>query len=239
VFDPLLRREGAGRAARRLGWLAASSAFHVALLAAIGSVPILVVQVPPEAAVEVKFVKGQPMAARPAAPPPPLRRPPPREGPRAEPRPAAPLVQPKALSEELPHAHPEELTPEADAGSEGEEGVVGGVPGGSLEPAPTPPPPAEPVPFDEATMTRPVFVSGPMPTYTRRALERNVEGRMLVECVVTVEGLVRRCRVVEGLPFMNEAVVEALEQRRYRPATRGGRPIEVRYPFKIHLRQQD
>jgi hypothetical protein len=40
---------------------------------------------------------------------------------------------------------------------------------------------------------------------------------------------------VQGLPFMNEAVVSALEQRRYAPATLGGRAVDVRYTFKVRL----
>jgi protein TonB len=59
---------------------------------------------------------------------------------------------------------------------------------------------------------------------------------MLIHCVITVEGEVRDCRVLRGLPFMDEAAVEALQRRRYRPATRNGQPVEVVYPFRIHLR---
>jgi hypothetical protein len=47
---------------------------------------------------------------------------------------------------------------------------------------------------------------------------------------------VRDCQVLQGLPFMDEAVVEALQRRRYRPATRNGVPVGVSYLFRIHLR---
>jgi protein TonB len=59
---------------------------------------------------------------------------------------------------------------------------------------------------------------------------------MLVKCIVTVDGVVRSCRVVKGLPYLDEAVVAALERRRYRPATLGGRPVDVDYVFRITLR---
>ena len=85
-------------------------------------------------------------------------------------------------------------------------------------------------------MRPPVFVSGPSPEYTARALEREVEGLMVVKCVVTVEGTVFGCRIVKGLPYLDRAVVDALEHRRYRPATVGGRPVEVNYTFRITLR---
>jgi len=46
---------------------------------------------------------------------------------------------------------------------------------------------------------------------------------------------VRNCRVLKSLPFMDRAVVEALEHRRYTPALLRGQPIEVDYTFKIKL----
>jgi protein TonB len=47
------------------------------------------------------------------------------------------------------------------------------------------------------------------------------------------------CRVLKSLPFMDRAVIDALERRRYKPATLGGRPVEVNYNFKITLRLPD
>jgi protein TonB len=81
-----------------------------------------------------------------------------------------------------------------------------------------------------------VKLAGPDPQYTERALDREVEGTMVIRCVVTTDGTVFGCRVLKGLPYMDRAVVDALERRRYRPATLGGRPVEVSYDFKITLR---
>jgi protein TonB len=107
--------------------------------------------------------------------------------------------------------------------------VAGGVVGGVL--------PAGPARLDfDDRMTPPVKLSGPNPRYTEKALEREVEGTMAVRCVVTTDGRVYGCRVLKGLPYMDQAAVEALEQRRYRPATLAGRPVEVSYDFKITLR---
>jgi len=89
------------------------------------------------------------------------------------------------------------------------------------------------------SMTHPRFVSGPSPQYTEKALEREVQGTMIVRCVVTSEGKVFGCRVLKSLPFMDRAVIEALERRRYKPAMLGGRAVEVNYNFKITLRLPD
>jgi eukaryotic-like serine/threonine-protein kinase len=40
---------------------------------------------------------------------------------------------------------------------------------------------------------------------------------------------------VKILPFMDRSVIEALERRRYKPATLGGRPIAVDYTFRIKM----
>jgi protein TonB len=85
-------------------------------------------------------------------------------------------------------------------------------------------------------MTPPGLVSGPPLEYTQQAIEREIEGTMLVECVVSVDGTVHACKVLKGLPFMDRAVVQNLEQRRYKPATLAGKPLEVQYTFTIRLK---
>ena len=42
--------------------------------------------------------------------------------------------------------------------------------------------------------------------------------------------------MLKGLPFMDRAVVDALERRRYTPARlQDGRAVEVDYTFRIRL----
>lgn len=85
-------------------------------------------------------------------------------------------------------------------------------------------------------MTPPRRLSGPDPQYTTEALEHEIEGTMLVRCVVSIQGTVHGCRVVQSLPFMDRAVIDALEQRRYAPALENGTPVEVEYLFVVKLR---
>ena len=96
------------------------------------------------------------------------------------------------------------------------------------------PAPTGPVKFNDA-MVAPVRLSGPEPEYTEKALEHEVQGEMVVQCVVSVEGLVRECHVLRGLPFMDSAVVDALKKRRYKPALFQGKPVEVEFAFRIRL----
>lgn len=86
-----------------------------------------------------------------------------------------------------------------------------------------------------AGMTRPERISGPIPLYTKEALEKRVEGLMVVKCVITLQGEVRQCRIIQPLPFMEAAVLDALYQSRYKPVMLEGKPIQVDYTFNIRL----
>ncbi|WNG49021.1 TonB family protein [Archangium minus] len=91
-----------------------------------------------------------------------------------------------------------------------------------------------PIPFQDG-MSRPVEVKGKDIVYTREALAARVEGTMIVKCVITKKGGVENCRVIKGLPHMNEAVVQALQARTYKPITLQGKPVTVDYTFSIRL----
>jgi len=106
----------------------------------------------------------------------------------------------------------------------------------AVAPAPTPAAILESAVEFEEHMTAPEMIAGPAPEYTSEAIERGVEGSMQVRCVVTSEGQVRACKVVKGLPFMNAAVIGALERRKYKPAAAQGKPVDVYYTFNIRLK---
>jgi protein TonB len=226
---------------RRLG---AGTVVSVVMHAGILTAAMLLTRYAPAKNVtEIAVALVRPVHTTPPPPPPP---PAARQAvrPKTKPvkqRPVIPqaIVAPKVVPEEKPPENlPEEPLPEEDEGVEGgvvggvAGGVVGGVQGGIVG---QPPPPANARMEFNDTMTPPAILSGPTIQYTEKALEREVQGLMVVKCVVTLEGIVRECRVIQSLPFMDRAVIEALEHRRYKPALLQGRPIEVDYTFKIRL----
>jgi serine/threonine-protein kinase len=91
-----------------------------------------------------------------------------------------------------------------------------------------------PMPYGEG-MSRPVQLDGKEIAYTREALEARVEGTMLVKCTITRQGHVENCRVIKPVPHMDEAVVEALQSRVYKPILYKGQPVMVDYVFNIKL----
>ena len=87
----------------------------------------------------------------------------------------------------------------------------------------------------DESIVRLTKISGPDPAYTQQALDREIEGTMLVKCVITGYGFVERCKVLKSLPFMDRAAIDALERRRYKPYVSNGNPVEIDYTFKIKL----
>jgi protein TonB len=87
-----------------------------------------------------------------------------------------------------------------------------------------------------AGMTPPELLGGATLQYTREALEARVSGTVIARCTITREGAVESCRIIKGLPYMDDAVVDALTTRRYRPVHFQGRPVSVTYTFNVKLR---
>jgi periplasmic protein TonB len=242
VFEEVTKREGSKRAARRGAWLMGSTALQTGLVAAIVLASAAVAKRATEGPlVPVKIVRQAPPAPPPPPPPPAPRTPVKPRTAKVEPKPRPAMIQPKEVPQELKPPEPTPPEPEDEPADEGVEGgviggVVGGVVGGAPAPPPPPPPPARgPVRFNNA-MTPPVPVAGPSLEYTQQALEHEVEGTMLVECIVSSDGSVHDCHVLKSLPYMDRAVVSYLERRRYKPAMLGGKPLDVQYTFTIKLK---
>ena len=91
-----------------------------------------------------------------------------------------------------------------------------------------------PLPFGHP-MTPPEKLSGPAPEYTRGALDHRAEGIAIVQCVITREGEVRDCRLLQPVAYMESAVLTALAQSRFKPATLNGKPLAVTYTLSFEL----
>ncbi|MCY1077242.1 energy transducer TonB [Archangium lansingense] len=94
----------------------------------------------------------------------------------------------------------------------------------------------EVLPFG-AGMTPPQIVSTGVPLqYTLEAARARVSGVVIAKCTITREGNVEKCRIIKGLPYMDEAVLESLTSRHYRPVTYQGRAVSVTYNFQVSLK---
>jgi TonB family protein len=90
------------------------------------------------------------------------------------------------------------------------------------------------LPFTDG-MTRPKLLDMVEPQYTREARDANVKGLFLAKCVITTAGTLQKCRVVKGLPMMDQAVLSALSRWRYSPVIYQGKPVAVDYVIQVRL----
>ena len=90
------------------------------------------------------------------------------------------------------------------------------------------------IPFGDG-MKRPAPIVQPAPVYTREASAARAEGTVSVRCIITVEGTLKDCRIIRGVPHMDAAVLEVLSRWKYAPATFQGRPVSVFYPINLRL----
>lgn len=154
--------------------------------------------------------------------------PPPEAQPAAEPPPEDP---PQTAADDLPYVPGSDPNGVEKGGVPGATAIAGMMLGNS--PAGTG---EEVVPFGSG-MTPPRMLStGKQLEYTYEAARAHVSGVVVARCTITREGDVRDCHIIKGLPFMDEAVLEALTTRHYQPVTFQGRPVNVSYTFNINLR---
>jgi protein TonB len=100
-----------------------------------------------------------------------------------------------------------------------------------------PPPPSDDLVELDETVRPPRPVSGPSPTYPDRARRLRLEGSVLIEMVVTENGQAEGIRVLESAgAVLDEAVMEAVRQWRFDPASKAGRPVRTRWQYRHTFR---
>jgi TonB family protein len=142
---------------------------------------------------------------------------------------SAAIAPPQAVAPAAETAPPAGPTATAEAPPQAQAGQAA-TPAAPAATAATP----QILPFQDG-MSRPVPLSPPAPVYTREALAARVQGTVIAKCVITTSGSLTGCRIIKGVPHMNEAVLAALKTSRYRPVTFQGRPVAVDYVFSIKL----
>jgi protein TonB len=85
-------------------------------------------------------------------------------------------------------------------------------------------------------MRKPRIIAMKSIAWTDEAILHQVRGVALVKCIVELDGTMSDCRIQHGLPYMNEAVLEAARSIRYDgPILFCGRPqrVEMIVPLRL------
>jgi protein TonB len=228
-------RPRAGRATG--GTLAISIVAHALILAAVIVVPLFAtgtLPALPSDALGPYVIDVLP----PPAPPPPLgsRTPAPNPTPVNS---GPPLQAPDTIAAEV-------LRPAVASYSMDVAGPIGsGVPNG-LEhsagdalpqpPPPLPPPPQKPVRLSAYEM--PKKISDAAPIYPQIAQRANVEGDVIIEAVIAVDGSVRDARVLKSVALLDRAALDAVKQWRYAPTRLNGVAVPVIVTVTVQFRLQ-
>ena len=76
------------------------------------------------------------------------------------------------------------------------------------------------------------------PIYPRLALDGKVEGRVIIEAVIGVDGQVKDARILRSIALLDRAALDAVQQWRFTPTLLNGVPvpviITVTVDFKLH-----
>jgi periplasmic protein TonB len=219
----------------------ASLIVHTALIAAAIIVPVMLDDFLPEPDRTVRAFFVSPTGIAPPPPPPP----PPAAGARSVKR--APAVPRPAEAPRFvaPVEVPDEIVPEAgiDLGIEGgvpggvEGGVPGGVVGGIVGGLPQEVKAEPEYVRVGGNIKAPKLVRDVKPEYPMLAQQARVQGFVILEARVGVDGSVQSARVIRSIPLLDEAALAAVQQWRYQPLLLNGMPmpfvLTVTVVFKI------
>jgi periplasmic protein TonB len=227
------RRPRASRAAG--GTLAVSILAHALILAAVIVVPLLATDALP--AIAGDGLGPYAVDVIPPPPPPPAAADrTPRETPHASSN-VAPVEPHEGIQPEAEHA-PAVVCAECVVGSTGDlPGVIGGT--GPALPQPPPPPlpvPDAPIRLSAYEMPRKVFDVAPR--YPEIAARAGVQGTVIIEAVISVDGTVRDARVLKSQALLDQAALDAVKQWRYAPTRLNGVAVPVIVTVTVQFRLQ-
>ena len=219
---------------RRSPWTLASSLLaHGAIIAAIVVVPIVSGAASPDLRRRLeRFV----MAETPVLPPPPVAR-----------APAATTLPPEIKVNAAPLVAPDGVTLNPPVFSSGVGEAVpgalpvgaGGAPTNLFSTAPTttlsaPPAPAQTGPVRVGgDIQAPARVSYAPPVYPPIAITARVEGTVVLEATIDESGAVNNLRVLESIPLLDRAAIEAVTRWRYTPTRLNGKPVAVLMTVRV------
>jgi protein TonB len=85
-------------------------------------------------------------------------------------------------------------------------------------------------------MVKPPLEHVPTVVYTEEAMEKRSGGIALVSCIVELDGSTSNCRILRGVPYMNEAILTMMQSFRYAgPIRYCDQPVRVNMIIPIRI----
>jgi TonB family protein len=96
-------------------------------------------------------------------------------------------------------------------------------------------PPSEDIPMaGKLGITTPACEYCPYPAYTNEARKNKIQGVVVLLVTVTSEGRVGNIKLVKSPdPSLTEKAIQAVNQWRFKPATKDGMPVTVKVPIEV------
>jgi TonB family protein len=161
--------------------------------------------------------------------------------------PAAPKVQPPSTATPQPFvpptepvdnpSDPYEIDPAADHPSKAT-GSTGNCAGCLVGPESIPGPPSDAPPalVRISTIDAPRKMRDAAPRYPPLAKNIHLEGDVVLDCTIGVDGHVRQTKVIQGHPLLTPAAIEAVQQWQYTPTRLNGQPVSVLLTVTVKFR---
>jgi TonB family protein len=150
----------------------------------------------------------------------------------------ATVISEPAKADPVPPPAPEQIVaPKATLAAKPAESIEPLQKTSALQPTPVPAQPQEPQPAPKpSNVSEPVLVSQVQPAYTPEAKEARIQGTVEVVATVNEDGSVKVERINKSLGYgLDEAATAAVEQWRFRPGTKDGKPVAVTTSILINF----
>jgi periplasmic protein TonB len=149
---------------------------------------------------------------------------------------AAPRDAPNQIAEELPGpTGPPNLSLIPSEGAANLSGVFGGV--SEVLSLPAAPAPRVATPLRAGGNVKyPEKVHDVRPLYPQLALAARVQGLVLIEAVIGVDGRVRDAHVIRSVPLLDAAALDAVRQWRFTPTLLNGEPVPVIMTINVNFK---
>jgi TonB family protein len=139
-----------------------------------------------------------------------------------------------ALAGNNPARSARELPPaltQADAGTPAAIAAILGAP----VPAPALVPPPRPLRVSEGVV-RGRAISQPKPVYPRAALSARIQGSVVLNATIGMDGAIKKLQVLKGNPLLTAAALDAVKKWRYQPYYLNGVPVEIESTITLNFK---